>query len=85
MGKSQFTVVLLYSFALNINTGYALRCYGCGSDGSKEMLPTLVAEYDATIPKDYPNCEDGYGKEFDCPGTCMKLSKKGTSEFFSKT
>ena len=81
MGKSQFVVVLLCSFALNINTGYALRCYGC-SDGSKEDMAKLQAQFNTTTPKDNPKCKDGIGKEFECSGSCINMSFEGKSEFF---
>ena len=81
--KSHFGVLLLCSFALIIDTGYALRCYGCSSiPRSKEDTAKYLAEADFTIAKDYTNCEDGYGKEFDCPGTCMKSFIEEKSLFF---
>ena len=78
MGKSQFVLVVLCFLTLNIETGLALRCYGC-------VDPDL--DNNTGLPKDgAPKCSDeGYGKEFDCSGVCQKFVKpNGKSEYFFK-
>eukprot|EP00093_Oithona_nana_P004538 04538.XXX_21854_21314_1 [CDS] Oithona nana genome sequencing. len=86
MGKSRLALLLLFSFTLNIDTGFALRCYGCAD---------IAYDKDSsnTFPKDPPKCsDDGFGKEFDCPsgsewcaknvlnGKTLRFCNKGASK-----
>ena len=76
MGKSRLALLLLFSFTLNIDTGFALRCYGC-EEGSRDELSYTV------FPKNPPKCsDDGFGKEFDCSGFCAKFVGNGKSVCF---
>ena len=81
MGKSRLALLLLFSFTLNIDTGFALRCYGCAD---------IAYDKDSsnTFPKDPPKCsDDGFGKEFDCPSGsewCAKNVLNGKSICFFK-
>ena len=79
MEKSQFVLLLFCSFNLNIETGIALRCYGCDYD-----LEMFKGNADISMAKDAPKCSDGgYGKEFDCSGSCVKAFIEGMGgEFF---
>ena len=66
MGKSQCALFFLCSFTLNIESGLALRCYGCQPPDFKVRI--------GTIPNDAPNCDKGLGMKFDCKnGSCAKV------------
>ena len=66
MGKSQFALFFLCSFTLNIESGLALRCYGCQPPDEKVTS--------GKIPNDAPKCDNGVGVEFDCAnGSCAKV------------
>ena len=85
MGKSHLVLLLFCSLTLNINSGFALRCYGC-IDGSFTPANYPNIGFFKYTAKDPPKCSDGLGKEFDCSGSCIKKSETGTfkdkSEFF---
>ena len=67
MGKSQFALFFLCSFTLNIECGFALRCYGCND------LPLSYLGSGDTIPNNAPKC-GSFGTEFDCVnGSCVKV------------
>ena len=86
MGKSHLVLLLFCSLTLNINSGFALRCYGC-IDGpfTPANFPNIgLVTYTVKEP---PKCSYGLGKEFDCLGSCVKVSMHGiftdSSEFFN--
>ena len=78
MGKSQFALLLLYSFTLKAKAGFALRCYGC-TDAS------WVSSQHDTIANDATECSSDFGKVFNCSGLCVKVFSSGISELCSKS
>ena len=82
MGKTLFALLCLCSFTLNIDFGFAVRCYGCVDEVFK-----AVAQVMGTLPTNTKKCSeysDGLGQKYDCSsGTCAKyLNDKGISECF---
>ena len=77
-GKSQFALLFLCAFTLNIESGFALRCYGCKDADALVLFGTL--------PKNAPTCGRSFGKEFDCEnGSCAKVvDVEGNSKFVKK-
>ena len=79
MGKSQFALLLICSFTLKVKPGFALRCYGCTRPFGFESVGNAT-----TMANDAPPCTAGLGKEFDCTGSCTKVSSMGISESIAK-